>query len=272
MNRRDFLLTAAAGVLIPTTLKASATPLTDEEKEQFLLQANVVRKKGTKVGTTGTSRLTLRSESLTHDASLQSIDVFKDRFQTANGMEFNFRDSYKFNIAAYRLDRLVNLNMVPVSVERRVDRKSASVTWWVDDVQMLELDRYKKKISAPNRAEWNDQMQNVRVFNELVFNTDPNLGNLLITNDWKLRMIDFSRAFRTHDELRNPKNLTRIDQRVYDGLRSLSPEKVERELGSLLGKAEVHGLLARKDRIVQFFEAAIAEKGEAMVVCKLQGH
>lgn len=272
MNRRDFLLTAAAGVLIPTTLKASATPLTDEEKEQFLLQAEIVKKKGVKTGTTGTSRLTLRHEDFTHDASLQAIDVFKDRFETASGMELNFRDSYKFNIAAYRLDRLIHLNMVPASVERKVGRQPCSVTWWVDDVQMMELERYTKKISAPNRAAWLDQMANVRIFNELVYNTDPNLGNLLITNDWAIRLIDFSRAFRISSDLRKPENLGRIDQRVYDGLRELTREKVETALGSMLRESEVDGLLARKDRIVQFFEAAIAEKGEAMVVCKLQGH
>jgi hypothetical protein len=272
MKRRDFLATIAAGMVLPIRMRAAATALSDEEKEEFLLQAKVVKKKGTKVGTTGTSQLTMRHGTFTHDAHLQTIDVFKNSFQTPAGMEFNFRDSYKFNIAAYRLDRLIDLNVVPVSVERRIDRKSASVTWWVDDIQMLELERYKKKISAPNRAAWNDQMYNVRIFNELVFNNDPNLGNLLITNDWTLRMIDFSRAFRTHAELRNPENLTRIDQRVYDGLRSLTREKVETELGSLLRKAEVDGLLARKDRILELFDAKIAEKGEGMVVCKLEGH
>ena len=271
MNRRNFMMTVA-GIALPTGVRASAAPLSDEEKEQFLLQGEIIKKKGTKVGTTGTSRLTLRHGDFIHDAHLQTIEVFKHSFQTATGTELNFRDSYKFNIAAYRLDRMVNLNMVPVSVERKVGRESASVTWWVDDVQMLELERYKKKIPAPNRAAWNDQMYNVRVFNELVFNNDPNLGNLLITNDWQLRMIDFSRAFRTHDKLRNAKNLTRIDQRVYNGLRSLTREKVEGELGPLLRETEVDGLLARKDRILELFAAKIAEKGESMVLCKLEGH
>jgi hypothetical protein len=265
-------MTAAAGMVLPIRIRASAASLSDEEQEQFLLKAKIVKKKGTKVGTTGTSRLTLRSDDFAHDGHLQTIDVFKSSFQTPAGMEFNFRDSYKFNIAAYRLDRLINLNVVPVSVERRVARKSASVTWWVDDVQMLELERYKKKISAPNRSAWLDQMYNVRIFNELVFNNDPNLGNLLITNDWKLRMIDFSRAFRTHDELRNPKNLTRIDQRIYAGLQSLTREKVVAKLGSLLRETEVDGLLARKDRILELFDAKIAENGEAMVICRLEGH
>ncbi len=272
MNRRDFLLTAAAGVMMPAMGRASAAPLTDEEREQFLLQSEVVKKKEVKTGTTGTSRMTLRHGDFIHDAHLQAIDVFKDRFETAAGMELNFRDSYKFNIAAYRLDRLIHLNMVPVSVERKVGGKLASVTWWVDDVQMMEGERYTKKISPPNRAVWLDQMHNVRIFNELVYNTDPNLGNLLITNDWSIRLIDFSRAFRTSPTLRRPENLGRIDQRIYDGLRALTHEKVEAALGSLLRKSEIDGLMARKDRIMEFFEAGIAEKGEGMVVCMLEGH
>lgn len=271
MNRRHFLITAAAGLIL-TTIAQAAAPLSDKEKEQFLREAEIAKKKGAKAGTTGTSRLTLRRGDSTHDAHLQTIDVFKNSFQTASGMELNFRDSYKFNIAAYRLDRLINLHMVPVSVERKFGRGTGSFTWWVDDMQMMEAERYKKKISAPNHAAWLDQMANVRVFNELLYNTDPNLGNLLITNDWSIRLIDFSRAFRTSSELRRPENLGRIDQRVFDGLRSLTKTKLKSELGLLLRESEIDGLLERRDRIVQFFEKQIAEKGEGMVVCKLEGH
>ena len=109
--------------------------------------------------------------------------------------------------------------MIPVSVKRKIKGKRASVTWWVDDVKMMEDKRYRKKIAPPNRAKWNDQMFQVRIFNELVYNTDANLGNLLITNDWKLVMIDFSRGFRRHKALMNPKNLLncKLDRRFYDG-------------------------------------------------------
>ncbi len=106
------------------------------------------------------------------------------------------REQYKlYYLWRATLDLIINLNMVPVSVERKVARRIGSFAWWVDDMQMMEAERYKKKISPPNQAAWLDQMANVRIFNELVYNTDPNLGNLLITNDWGIRLIDFSRAF-----------------------------------------------------------------------------
>ena len=277
---RQFLPQAAAvAVLIlgpaPGWSNQTAAPFAqweDKEKEQFLLSAKLVKTKGIPTGVTGTRRATLSNAQATHDAHLQTIDVEKARFTTVRGTEFNFRDSYKFNIAAYRLDRLVGLNVVPVSVERKIKGKTGSVTWWVDDVQMMELERHNKKIAPPNRADWNDQMYNVRVFNELVYNNDPNLGNFLITNDWRLRMVDFSRAFRTLRKLRTPANLTRIDRRVYEGLRALDRVSLEKELGAFLKKAEIQGILARRDRILAIFNDHIAKNGENRVVCDRAGH
>ena len=273
MRSRSYLLKFVSGALLFSLgVMASQRPLSDQEKERFLLHGEIIKMKEIGTGITRSKQATLQSGDFSHDAHIQTIDVYKLEYKTPFGTELNFRDTYKFNIAAYRLDRLINLRMVPVSVERSVQGKSASVTWWVDNVQMMERERYKKNINPPSRADWMDQMHNVRVFYELIYNTDPNLGNLLITDDWRLWMIDFTRAFRMSPELRSLEQLGRIDQRVYDGLQSLTREKVEHELGSFLRKREIEGLLARRDRIVEYFEAAIAEKGEVRVICKRPGH
>jgi hypothetical protein len=246
--------------------------LSDKEKEEFLRNAKIGKMVGIKTGTTGTRQATLSNGRMTHDAHIQTIDRFENEFRTPSGLELNFRDSYKFNIAAYRLDRLIHLNLLPVTIERKVQGKSASVAWWVDDVQMMEAERYTQKIQPPNRADWNDQMYNVRLFNELVYNADPNMGNYLVTNDWKVRPVDFSRAFRTSKDLRKPENLKRIDRRVYDGLKALNEETVKRELGDCLRDSEIKGLMARRDRILEFFDEAIAKKGEGLVICSRPGH
>jgi hypothetical protein len=265
-------------LLIPAARVVGAAPevapteLSDEQKEQFLRDAKIVKTKGIKTGTTGTSRATMSDGTLVHDAHIQTIDIYKHEYRTVAGLELNFRDSYKFNIAAYRVDRLVNLNMVPVSVERKIKGKPGSVTWWMDDVQMMEVERYKKKIPPPNMANWLDQMCNVRLFNELVYNSDPTLGNLLITDDWRIGLVDFSRAFRISKDLRKPENLSRVDRRVYEGLKGLTRDVVARELGPLLRESEIEGLLARRDKIVRFFDEAAAEKGEAFVICNREGH
>ena len=252
----------------------TASQLTDHEKEEFLRTAEIGRKTRLDVGVTLSERATLDDGRLTHDAHIQTIDEFRRGVTTLRrSVEVNFQDSYKFNIAAYRLDRLINLNMVPVSVERRVGRKKAAVTWWVDDVQMMELERIRQKIQPPDLSVWNDQMYNVRVFNELVYNTDPNLGNLLIVNDWQIRLIDYTRGFRTSKQLRRPKNLTpRIDRRVYEGLRSLDLETLTRVMDGVLTKPQIEGILARRDLILEYFDGEIAQKGEASVICDLTGH
>lgn len=270
----------AAGLLLcpavrsQTSGSAASAKLSDAEAEKFLLEAKIIRSKAVSTGITATRRATLSDGRLTHDASIQTVDIYKASFPTARGTELNFRDSYKYNIAAYRLDRMLNLRMIPVSVERKVGGETAAVTWWVDDVLMMELDRFKKKIEPPNRVVWNDQMHQVRIFNELVYNTDANLGNLLITKDWNLAMIDFTRAFRVFKNLRAPKNIatTRIDRRFYDGLGRLHEETLTSNLGDVLRKSEIQALLARRDRIVSHFEIEIANKGEAAVICGLPGH
>ena len=268
------LLMSPAQTSAATNIESDWSVLTAQQREEFLLNAKVIRSKGIGVGINDTRRATLSDGNLTHDAHIQTVDIHKARFKTLNGIEYNFRDSYKYNIAAYRLDRLLGLNMVPVSVERKVAGDSGSVTWWVDDVMMMEMERYKKKIKVPpqRNADWNDQMYQVRVFNQLVFNNDPNLGNLLITKDWKISLIDYSRAFRTRKDLRNPKDLVRCDRRIYDALRGLNEDVLKRELGDYLRKSEIRGILGRRDKILEIFDAKIAVKGEASVICDKPGH
>ena len=246
---------------------------TDAEKETFLRTAEILSFEDIGVGSTGTQRATLTDGNFTHDAHIQAIDVFRRGITPLQGsFEVNFRDSYKFNIAGYRLDRLLDLNRVPVSVERTVQRRQASVTWWVDDVQMMELDRLNNGIEPPDVEAWNDQMSTARISTELIYNTDANLGNFLITSDWKLHLIDFTRAFRLFNTLREPENVTpRIDRRLYEGLRALDKGRLEGVMDGLLGGSEINNILARRDLILEIVDAQIAEKGEAVVIYDVPG-
>jgi hypothetical protein len=270
--RRSIALTALASLAVAAALAATPSNPADwsaEQKERFLREAPVVTSKQLSVGITGSSKLTLSDGQTTHAAHLQTVDESKARFDSPNGTELNFRDCYKFNVAAYKLDRMLGLNMVPVSVNRRVGGQSGAVTWWVDNVQMMELKRHKKKIEPPDPEKWNNQMYRVRVFNELIYNTDANLGNVLITHDWDLWIIDFTRAFRMHRKVRQVENLEKIDPELLAQLKNLDEETLMRELSPCLRKLEVKAIIARRDRIVEHFERKIAQLGEIAVLSEV---
>jgi hypothetical protein len=240
----------------PATAPSSAAALSRADMEAFLTSARVVRKRGVSRGVTGTVRVTLSDGRLTHDASVQTIDERRQVFTSASGTEFNFRDSWRFNVAAYLLDKLLDINMIPATVHRRFDGKDASFTWWVDDVMMEEAERLKTKASPPNTVAWNDQMFVVRVFDQLIYNVDRNLGNLLISAGWRVWMIDHSRAFRLSRTLKSPADLTRVDRQLLERLRTLDVLMLEWVMRDYLHPDEIQGLLARRDLIVAHFEQA----------------
>ena len=87
---------------------------------------------------------------------------------------------------------------------------------------MMEVDRKKKHLEPPDQDSWNRQMYVVRVFDQLIFNTDRNLQNLMVdTKEWQIWMIDHTRAFRMRTDLQEVKNLARCDRKLLAGLRKL---------------------------------------------------
>ena len=269
LHLRQRLILAAAVCLTCGLLAVAADEpkLTNEQIKQFLLTAKVVDSHGSKKGITNTSRLTLSDGTLTHDASFQPVDEHKTEKKFDNGrVEMNFVDSYKYNIAAYALAELVGFDdMVPVYVERKWEGKTGSLSWWVP-WKMDEADRHKQKLTAPDADAWNNQMYKIRVFDELVYDTDPNLTNVLIGENWKIWRIDFSRAFRQSKDLRDSKDLVRCDRQLLEKLKALDANTVTEKTKGYLNKDEVKGVMARRDKIVAQFQRMIAEKGENEVL------
>lgn len=241
--------------------------LTEEQIKQFLSNAEITGSKNTPRGVTAPWRLTLSDGKLTHDAAFQSVDESRMKAQLSDGTtELQFRDSYHFNIAAFELAKLLGLSdMIPVTIERRWQTHRGSLSWWVP-VKMDEAMRQKGNIQPPDLDAWNKQLDRMWVFSELVYDTDRNMTNILITEDWKMWMIDFSRAFRLSHNLLEPKHLTMCDRQLLGALRQLQEADVLEKTKPHLGKSEVKAVMARRDKIVAFFDKAIAEKGEAAVL------
>lgn len=246
---------------------SSARELSREEKAQFLRSARVVDDRDLPKGITRPVRLTLTDGSLTHDAAFSSVEerVAIMRFRTGR-TELDFVDSYRYSIAAYRLAELLGLDdMVPVTVERAWDGRRGALSWWID-AKWDEETRIKQKLQPPDRLAWTRQICRMRVFAQLLADSDRNQGNMLITADWKVWMIDFTRAFRRTRELLKPEELTRCDRDLLGRLRALTKDQVKQAAWPYIGDAQIDPLMDRRDLIVARFDALIAERGEAVVL------
>ncbi len=245
---------------------ADEPTLTKEQIKQFLLTAKVVSSHDAKKGITHTLRLTLSDGTVTHDASFQPIDEHKSSKQLGMGTELNFVDSYKYNIAAYALAELIGMDdIVPVYVERKWEGNTGSLSWWLP-VKMDEVERHKQKLTAPDADAWNNQMYKVRVFDQLVADTDVNLTNVLIGENWQIWRIDFGRAFRLNKDLKEPKDLVRCDRQLLEKMKALDANALTEKTKHYLTKDEVKAVMARRDKMVAHFQKLIAEKGENEVL------
>jgi hypothetical protein len=228
--------------------------LSAEQMEKFLLTARITRIQNLGQGVTNSRRATLSDGQITHDVHVQVIDESRPLFDGGRVVEVGFKDSYRYNIAGYRLALLLDMDNVPMSVERVVDGKTAAVTWWIDDVLMDEGARVKQQVSDPDPQRQQRNLHLMRVFDELIYNTDRNQGNLIWAKDWKMWLIDHTRAFRLARELRNSSDLSRVDRELLQAM------------GRSLNREEIQSVLARRDLLVKFFDTRIAERGEAAVL------
>jgi hypothetical protein len=263
------IFVCSVAVAAQEATKITASQLSKEEMEAFLLKGKVTKTRDAGGGVTASTRATMTDGRITHDVHIQNVDISQSVFEAGKSTELNFKDSYRYNIAGYRVAQLIGLTTVPMSVERLINGKESAVTWWVDDVKMDEKERTKQKTLGPDPVRTTKQIQIMRVFDELIQNRDRNQGNILWTSDFTMWLIDHTRAFRLAKTLLKPEQLTRCDRGLLEKLRAMTPESLSAAVGNSLTKAEQEALLARRDAIVKLYEERIAKLSEAAVLFTL---
>ncbi len=271
-SRQSHFWMSLALVIVPAAVSVQQPPLTAPyvttraEAETFLSKATVV----TDAPADGRKnwRATLDSGSRTHDASIE----------TADGSDPT-RRNYRFNVAAYELDKLLDLNLLVPTVERVIGGRAASVAWWLDAFAMTELDRRRRGLEPPEPESWARQMHAVRVFDELISNTyrdtSPPLylnsvwDNLLITKDWTIWLTDHTGAFRIRRALQDPEGLTRCPRGVLGKLRALNRGLLQRTLGRYLSAEQIEAMDVRRVLLVRHVDEQITRDGEAAVLYDL---
>ena len=96
------------------------------------------------------------------------------------------------------------------------------------------------------------------------YNIDRNPGNILVTADYQLWMIDHTRAFQFKFELLDDR-VTRLPRRSWERLLALTEEELRSALAKYLTPAEIKGIVERGIVLIDLVERLVAERGEGVV-------
>lgn len=268
-----FGLVIVLGFSIQSIAQFTKEELAEREKwEEFLKTAEIVKQVqpfDKREAVTEPWVLTLEKDGVTNDA------IWKD----VSGRTKGFMESWKWEIAAYRLDKHLGLNMVPPTVERRFQGNRGSCQLWVESKMSLKK-KYEEKIKTPNYkiGYWNRAFYNQRAFDNLIANEDRHQNQYLITEDWRMILIDHSRSFRTakkftkkliYDEKykEGPTFIMKeLPRALYEKIKSLDAEVIKGVVGEYLTDKEIEAMLIRKDLIVKWVENLIKKMGEDKVL------
>jgi len=275
MNKRIitlFFFVILFGFLFQSLAQFTPEELAEREKwEEFLTTAEIVGQEqpwGEREAVTRPWRLTLEKDGLTKQA------IWKN----PEGRMKGYIEGWKWEIAAYRLDKYLGLNMVSPTVEKRFQENRGSCQLLVEFEISLK-DKYEQNIKVPSYKlfYWNRALYLQRAFDNLIANEDRHQNQYLITKDWRMILIDHSRSFRTakkftkkliYDEKykEGPRLMKELPRAFVEKLKSLNPEEIKNIVGEYLTDKEIEAVLVRRDLIIKWLDKRIKQLGEDKVL------
>lgn len=228
------------------------------ELESFLRSARVVDvKKEISAGRSRPWIVTLSDGRLRHRAIFKYFDYRRPQPQP---------HSYRYELAAYELSKLLRVEIVPPVIERKIEGRTGSLQVFLENC-VSEQDRRRKKLEPPDPAAFAKALEGVRVFESLVNDECLNFTDLMVhIEDWRLCRVDFSEAFAPTPELRDDCRITVCSRSLYEGLLALDDRSVEAALNAYLNAAEIQALMVRRSALLEKLKLLIVEQGEASVL------
>ncbi|MFT5676371.1 MAG: hypothetical protein ACI808_002312 [Paraglaciecola sp.] len=243
---------AASGEFVePESLPVRSSPnpynKTDAELESFFKTAEVIEKHQLGTGITDPLKITLQQGNVKIHAIFKHLD-------TGNGRQvrtINNSDRFQYEVVAYKLDRLMNLHLVPVAVERQINGKKGTLQLWIDDLISVNQMR-TQKIRYDGFCDYKKQRQMMNVFDYLIHNEDRHLGNITFSlDDWQIWLIDHSRSFRTLSG--RPKLIRKADLSLTPEFRQ-ALEAINKEALSILrpwlSTKQINALIKRRNKLL----------------------
>jgi dTDP-D-glucose 4,6-dehydratase len=162
--------------------------------------------------------------------------------------------TYKHEMAAYLIDRQLNLSMIPVTVVRKIEGKYGSLQFvleLVKDWNWIKDHDQEKHI----RKEYKEAVEKAYVFAALLDVEDRTSGAIMfLPLEKRIMLADNTKAFslsptvqeRFRPDLRYP-----IDPELDLALRELEFKGLEKLVGKYLSKGQIQALLQRRDQILE---------------------
>jgi hypothetical protein len=260
-------LSFGAAILVLSGSDGVAAPQTSEETanakvwlgraadyEDFLKNAAVGRMENMPVGVTKPVRCYFAPGGLVESMAFKSIKP---------GRQTGFWESYKSEMAAYELDKLLDMQMIPPTVERRVKNDLGAAIMWVAPVRSFKQMGGPPTPPPEHLDSWNRQMAKAKMFDNLINNRDPNLGNWLVDPAWNLILIDHTRAFAPGKDMVHKMN--RIEKGLWERMLALEAASLKPALEPYLDGGQIKDILDRRDRMKKEIDKMVAERGEANV-------
>lgn len=199
-------------------------------------------------------------------------------WKNPEGRMKGYVENWRWEIAAYRLDKYLDLNMVPPTMEKRFQEDRGSCQLWIDAWISLK-DKYEQNIKIPSYKifHWNRALYLQRAFDNLIANEDRHQNQFLIMKDWRMILIDHSRSFRTakkftknliYDEKykEGPRLMAELPRAFVEKLKNLNVEVIKDIVGEYLTDQEIEAVLIRRDLILDWLDKWIKKQGEDKVL------
>ncbi|MGD8331367.1 MAG: hypothetical protein PVJ49_18185 [Acidobacteriota bacterium] len=238
----------------------------DERVIAFLENAEIGSSEEIAFGITNPRRVVLEQDGVRMEAALRDYEETFEEVRTSDGEFYaRLRDSFIFDVPAYRLSRYLGLDAIPPVAFRQIGGRRVTLQAWLEGA-MMEEDRAREGVEPPSVQRWRQQLQNMWVFDSLIGNVDRHARNFLMDEDGDLWLIDHSRSFQRGDKMPYLERVNSCGRGLFERIQALQREELAELLSPPLSSFEIDWILRRRDKLVAHIEHLIETRGDPAIV------